>query len=140
MKDIKTFLIGFLTCACLFLIMGQTNGEGQANERGKANGKLKSKVDWLEQELKNHKKDIVDVRKLVTDKISPLASAEAGLKTMEKLDNSNNYGKFAPVGYIKEASGDTYVHIIDTQTGQLYSNKFNKGFGKWNRSGKKIKL
>ena len=28
MKDIKSFLIGFLTCACLFLIMGQTsNGE-----------------------------------------------------------------------------------------------------------------
>ena len=25
MKDIKTFLIGFLTCACLFLIMGQTS-------------------------------------------------------------------------------------------------------------------
>ena len=24
MKDIKTFLIGFLTCACLFLIMGLT--------------------------------------------------------------------------------------------------------------------
>ena len=24
MKDIKTFLIGFLTCCCLFLIMGQT--------------------------------------------------------------------------------------------------------------------
>ena len=24
MKDIKTFIIGFLTCACLFLIMGQT--------------------------------------------------------------------------------------------------------------------
>jgi len=23
MKDIKTFIIGFLTCACLFLIMGQ---------------------------------------------------------------------------------------------------------------------
>tara|TARA_B100000315_G_C14317394_1_gene469175 strand:+ start:234 stop:470 length:237 start_codon:yes stop_codon:yes gene_type:complete len=25
MKDIKTFLIGFLSCACLFLIMGQTS-------------------------------------------------------------------------------------------------------------------
>lgn len=25
MKDIKTFLIGFLTCACMFLIMGQTD-------------------------------------------------------------------------------------------------------------------
>ena len=27
MKDIKTFLIGFLTCTCMFLIMGQTDGE-----------------------------------------------------------------------------------------------------------------
>ncbi len=25
MKDIKTFLIGFLSCCCMFLIMGQTN-------------------------------------------------------------------------------------------------------------------
>ena len=24
MKDIKTFIIGFLTCACMFLIMGQS--------------------------------------------------------------------------------------------------------------------
>ena len=29
MKDIKTFLIGFLTCVCLFLIMGQTKTENQ---------------------------------------------------------------------------------------------------------------
>ena len=132
MKDIKTFLIGCLTCACLFLIMGQTNGEG------KTNGKLKSKVDWLEKELKTHKKDLVDVRKLLTYKLSPLASAEAGLKTMEKLGGSN-YGKFAPVGYLDGSSGETLVHIIDTQTGQLYSNTFNKDFGKWNRSGTKIK-
>ena len=27
MKDIKTFVIGFLTCCCMFLIMGQTDGE-----------------------------------------------------------------------------------------------------------------
>ena len=26
MKDVKTFIIGFFTCACLFLIMGQTDG------------------------------------------------------------------------------------------------------------------
>jgi len=25
MKDIKSYVIGFLTCACLFLIMGQGN-------------------------------------------------------------------------------------------------------------------
>ena len=30
MKDIKTFLIGFLTCACMFLVMGQTKSENQA--------------------------------------------------------------------------------------------------------------
>ena len=29
MKDIKTFVIGFLTCACMFLIMGQTEGNDQ---------------------------------------------------------------------------------------------------------------
>ena len=29
MKDIKTFIIGFLTCACLLLIMGQTKAEKQ---------------------------------------------------------------------------------------------------------------
>ena len=27
MKDIKSYVIGFLTCACLFLIMGQTDGK-----------------------------------------------------------------------------------------------------------------
>ena len=31
MKDIKTFVIGFLTCACMFLIMGQTKQEADAN-------------------------------------------------------------------------------------------------------------
>ena len=29
MNDIKTFIIGFLTCVCLFLIMGQTKAEDQ---------------------------------------------------------------------------------------------------------------
>ena len=29
MKDIKTFLIGFLTCTCMFLTMGQTEGNDQ---------------------------------------------------------------------------------------------------------------
>ena len=31
MKDIKSYVIGFLTCACLFLIMGQTKQEADAN-------------------------------------------------------------------------------------------------------------
>ena len=29
MKDIKSYVIGFLTCACLFLIMGQTKSDSQ---------------------------------------------------------------------------------------------------------------
>ena len=29
MKDIKSYVIGFLTCACMFLIMGQTEGNDQ---------------------------------------------------------------------------------------------------------------
>ena len=34
MKDIKTFIIGFLTCACMFLIMGQmpTMGDEQIEQ------------------------------------------------------------------------------------------------------------
>ena len=33
MKDIKTFLIGFLICACMFLIMGQGKMGLMANGR-----------------------------------------------------------------------------------------------------------
>ena len=29
MKDLKSYVIGFLTCACLFLIMGQTSSNNQ---------------------------------------------------------------------------------------------------------------
>ena len=32
MKDIKTFIIGFLTCAFMFLIMGQTMSDKQAGK------------------------------------------------------------------------------------------------------------
>ncbi|MDB9884706.1 hypothetical protein OAD01_03380 [Candidatus Marinimicrobia bacterium] len=29
MKNFKSYVIGFLTCICLFLIMGQTKSDGQ---------------------------------------------------------------------------------------------------------------
>ena len=29
MIDIKSYVIGFLTCVCMFLIMGQTQGDNQ---------------------------------------------------------------------------------------------------------------
>ena len=31
MKDIKSYVIGFLTCSCLFLIMGQTSWKSKNN-------------------------------------------------------------------------------------------------------------
>ena len=38
MKDIKTFLLGFLTCACMFLIMGQGKGQKPKHSNGKLQG------------------------------------------------------------------------------------------------------
>ena len=43
MKDIKTFVIGFLTCACLFLIMGQTSG----NQNGRYQAIAGNKYEYL---------------------------------------------------------------------------------------------
>ena len=34
MKDIKSYVIGFLTCCCLFLIMGQTKSEKMESNVG----------------------------------------------------------------------------------------------------------
>ena len=46
MKDIKSYVIGFLTCTCLFLIMGQTsgsqNGRYQATSIVTGNGHIKA--------------------------------------------------------------------------------------------------
>ena len=38
MKDVKSYLIGFLTCACMFLIMGQGKGHKQDRSQGKFQG------------------------------------------------------------------------------------------------------
>ena len=50
MKDIKTFIIGFLTCVCMFLIMGQTdnkekmewNVDGQVIVESNENGRYQA--------------------------------------------------------------------------------------------------
>ena len=40
MKDIKSYVIGFLTCACMFLIMGQTKSDSQIGRyQGFSSGK-----------------------------------------------------------------------------------------------------
>ena len=42
MKDIKTFLIGFLTCTCIFLIMGQTMNQEQIKQMKKMTNQMKN--------------------------------------------------------------------------------------------------
>ena len=42
MKDIKTFVIGFLSCACLFLIMGQTMSDEQIEQMTNMASQMKS--------------------------------------------------------------------------------------------------
>ena len=50
MKDIKTFVVGYLTCACMFLIMGQTdnkeklewNVDGQVIVESNENGRYQA--------------------------------------------------------------------------------------------------
>ena len=34
MKDIKTFLIGLLSCACMFLVMGATSSDANVRYQG----------------------------------------------------------------------------------------------------------
>ena len=64
MKDIKSYVIGFLTCACLFLIMGQTKSDSQIGKyqafKGRymintATGKMwvwRDEVDSIEKQKK----------------------------------------------------------------------------------------
>lgn len=45
MKDIKSFLIGFLSCVCLMLFMGQTNQPD--NNIGRYQGFSGTTAEWL---------------------------------------------------------------------------------------------
>ena len=56
MKDIKSYIIGFLTCACLFLIMGQLL---PPEELKKEREFLAEKELWQEWKTNNYLGDIV---------------------------------------------------------------------------------
>ena len=42
MKDIKSYVIGFLTCACMFLIMGQTMNQEQIEQMENMTNQMKN--------------------------------------------------------------------------------------------------
>ena len=51
MKDIKTFLIGFLSCVCLFLVMGQTDAKVKSDKEWIQEQWENIKIEWLEKGL-----------------------------------------------------------------------------------------
>ena len=63
MKDIKSYVIGFLTCACLFLIMGQTSGTGLLwEDKVKVTNKqLDAKIDEIKWDVKDIKFTVNDI-------------------------------------------------------------------------------
>ena len=42
MKDIKSYVIGFLTCTCMFLIMGQTMNQEQIEQMENMTNQMKN--------------------------------------------------------------------------------------------------
>ena len=93
MKDIKTFVIGFLTCACMFLIMGHTD-EKSENE--------KSEMELLREGLLND--DIETDKNMLKD-----------IKTF--LTENGRYQISTTT-----LAGDPVIYetTIDTKTGEIF--------------------
>ena len=47
MKDIKSFLIGFLSCVCLFLFIGATSNDGLLYKLDEIHTDLKNQNTWV---------------------------------------------------------------------------------------------
>ena len=61
MKEIKSYVIGFLTCACLFLILGQTKADNDDYE-------MEMNVELIVQNIKFQQLNGVNVWTLVSIK------------------------------------------------------------------------
>ena len=99
MKDIKTFLIGFLSCACLFLIMGQTDNPSGLTDEEK-------EKEW----------------------ISFVESLNKGNMEKEKEEEWEEFKNiFKAIGKFQVStsisSKGVYETIIDTRTGEIQRNR-----------------
>ena len=90
MKDIKSYVIGFLTCACLFLIMGQTKND-----------------NWIEWD-DERKQEVVNMLNQLDNTYQQLN------KEREEKQLKTHIGRYQGYGY-----GDK-DRLIDTRTGQMY--------------------
>jgi len=64
MKDVKSYVIGFLTCACMFLIMGQTENKvvNDIKTLLTENGRYQASSVLMEGQLDYVKTTIIDTR------------------------------------------------------------------------------
>ena len=90
MKDIKSYVIGFLTCACLFLIMGQTKSD-----------------KWIEWD-DERKQEVVNMLNQLENKYQQVN------KEREEKQLKTHIGRYQGYGY------DDKDRLIDTRTGQMY--------------------
>ena len=61
MKDIKSYVIGFLTCACLFLVMGALDAKDARMFQGGL-GDITSELEDIEFQLKQLNKNIKSLK------------------------------------------------------------------------------
>ena len=110
MKDIKTFVIGFLTCCCLFLIMGQTVAKHDAR-KGELNklleeSEIKERPEVRDKESKKHEFPLMeDIKTLLTE---------------------NGRYQISSTVHLNKGVFET---IIDTRTGEIFKRervKFNQ--------------
>mgnify|MGYP001290908327 CR=1 FL=1 len=124
MKDIKSYVIGFLTCACLFLIMGQTKGE-----------KPKHYDTYLEVEKGNV---TIEGEEIASGKIS-LAEAEIIVSAGRGLKGPENWGMVEELADILGAATACSKPVSDLgwrphsehvgQTGKLVSSNLYIAIG-----------
>ena len=99
MKDIKTFVIGFLTCACMFLIMGHTDEKSEDE---------KSEMELLREGLLND--DIETDKNMLKD-----------IKTF--LTENGRYQLSTTTAISKKGSVYVVETVIDTKTGIIVRRK-----------------
>jgi TolA-binding protein len=104
MKDIKSYIIGFLSCACLFLFMGQS--KIKMNQRI---NKLEDRVRDLETKFVVHSMQLGNLKDEF-ENYEPFELSEDGKDSDSKYAISST-----------SSEGRVFVTIINTETGKIIS-------------------
>ena len=129
MKDIKMFIIGFLTCACMFLIMGQTKQEADANMDANMEQVMK-----MANKMKDIKSYVIGFLTCACMFLIMGQMPAMGDEQIEQMKNMANQMKNA--GLMPERVGKYQIapnsqtrdiYLLDTVSGETYISKSSKG-------------